>query len=80
MQVNPNNIALIDNLVIPCTFILKALRALVTPLSLLAVIYSFLTASIPGRAGRRIAVLLLTNICAAILIGLAVANKYSSTW
>ncbi len=71
---NPNNISLIENLVIPCTLILKALRALATPLILLAVIHSFLTASIPGRAGRRIAVLLLTNTCAAILIGLAVAN------
>jgi Na+/H+-dicarboxylate symporter len=71
---NPKNVSLINNLVIPCTLILKALRALATPLILLAVIHSFLTASIPGKAGRRIAVLLLTNTCAAILIGLAVAN------
>jgi Na+/H+-dicarboxylate symporter len=75
-QPNPNNIGLINNLVIPCTLILKALRALATPLILLAVIHSFLTASIPGRSGRRIAVLLLTNTCAAILIGLAVANVF----
>jgi Na+/H+-dicarboxylate symporter len=71
---NPKNISLINNLVTPCTLILKALRALATPLILLAVIHSFLTASIPGKAGRRIAILLLTNTCAAILIGLAVAN------
>lgn len=73
-QPNPNNVPLIDNLVIPCTLILKALRALATPLILLAVIHSFLTATIPGKAGRRIAVLLMTNTLAAILIGLTVAN------
>jgi Na+/H+-dicarboxylate symporter len=73
-QPDPKNISLINNLVIPCTLILKALRALATPLILLAVIHSFLTASIPGKAGRRIAVLLLTNTTAAILIGLGVAN------
>jgi Na+/H+-dicarboxylate symporter len=73
-QPNPNNVPLINNLVIPCTLILKALRALATPLILLAVIHSFLTATIPGKAGRRIAVLLITNTLAAILIGLAVAN------
>lgn len=73
-QPNPKNIALINNLVIPCTLILKALRALATPLILLAVLHSFLTASIPGKAGRRIAVLLITNTLAAIIIGLGVAN------
>jgi Na+/H+-dicarboxylate symporter len=73
-QPNPNNVPLINNLVIPCNLILKALRALATPLILLAVIHSFLTATIPGKAGRRIAVLLITNTVAAILIGLAVAN------
>jgi Na+/H+-dicarboxylate symporter len=75
-QPNPNNIPLINNLVIPCTLILKALRALATPLILLAVIHSFLTATIPGKAGRRIAVLLVTNTLAAILIGLGVANVF----
>jgi Na+/H+-dicarboxylate symporter len=75
-QPNPNNIPLINNLVIPCNLILKALRALATPLILLAVIHSFLTATIPGKAGRRIAVLLITNTLAAILIGLAVANVF----
>jgi Na+/H+-dicarboxylate symporter len=75
-QPNPNNIPLINNLVIPCTLILKALRALATPLILLAVIHSFLTATIPGKAGRRIAVLLITNTLAAILIGLTVANVF----
>jgi Na+/H+-dicarboxylate symporter len=75
-QPNPNNIALINNLVIPCTLVLKALRALATPLILLAVIHSFLTANIPGRAGRRVAVLLLTNTLAAIVIGLGVANIF----
>jgi Na+/H+-dicarboxylate symporter len=73
-QPNPNNVPLINNLVIPCTLVLKALRALATPLILLAVIHSFLTATIPGKAGRRIAILLITNTLAAIIIGLAVAN------
>lgn len=65
---------LINHLVIPCNLVLKALRALATPLILLAVLHSFLTANIPGRAGRRLFVLLLTNTLAAILIGLLVAN------
>src|SRR4028119_772619 len=71
-QPNPNNIPLIKNLAIPCDLVLKALRALATPLILLAVLHSFLTAQIPGRAGRRLAFLLLTNTLAAILIGLLV--------
>ena len=71
---DPNNVTLINHLVIPCNLVLKALRALATPLILLAVIHAFLTANIPGRAGRRIAVLLLTNTVTAILIGLGVAN------
>lgn len=71
---NPSFIPLINNLVIPCNLVLKALRALATPLILLAVIHSFLTASIPGRAGRRVAILLMTNTLTAIIIGLLVAN------
>lgn len=73
-QPNPANIAWINNLVIPCNLVLKALRALATPLILLAVLHSFLTANIPGRSGRRLAVLLFSNTTVAILIGLLVAN------
>ncbi|MDD1421268.1 dicarboxylate/amino acid:cation symporter [Dolichospermum sp. ST_sed1] len=69
-----NNADLINHLVIPCNLILKALRALATPLIMLAILHSFLTADIPGKAGRRLAVLLLTNTTVAIFIGLFVAN------
>ncbi|HBL62515.1 MAG TPA: dicarboxylate/amino acid:cation symporter [Cyanobacteria bacterium UBA8803] len=65
---------LIKHLAIPCDLVLKALRTLATPLILLAVIHSFLTTNIPGRAGSRLAVLLLTNTLVAIIIGLLVAN------
>ncbi|MFB2971979.1 dicarboxylate/amino acid:cation symporter [Aerosakkonema sp. BLCC-F183] len=68
------NIALINNLAIPCDLVLKILRALATPLILLAVVHTFLTANIPGTAGRRLFILLLTNTTVAILIGLLVAN------
>lgn len=71
IQANPE---LIKHLAIPCDLVLKALRALATPLILLAVIHSFLTTTIPSRSGSRLAVLLLTNTLAAILIGLLVAN------
>jgi Na+/H+-dicarboxylate symporter len=71
---DPNHKALINNLAIPCDLILKALRALATPLILTAVLHTFLTAEIPGRAGRRLATLLLTNTTVAILVGLLVAN------
>lgn len=64
----------IENLAIPCELILKALRALATPLILLAVLHSFLTTELPGRSGRRLIWLLLTNTLVAILIGLGVAN------
>jgi Na+/H+-dicarboxylate symporter len=40
----------------------------------LAVLHAFLTTEIPGRAGRKLAVLLLTNTVMAIIIGLLVAN------
>jgi len=73
-QPNPNNVPLIKHLAIPCDLVLKALRALATPLILFAVLHSFLTAEIPGRAGRRLTFLLLTNTLTAILIGLLVAN------
>jgi Na+/H+-dicarboxylate symporter len=61
-------------LFIPCNLVLKALRTLATPLILLVVLHSFLTTQIPGRAGRRLAGMLLTNTVAAIIIGLVVAN------
>lgn len=80
-QPNPNNKALIENLAVPCDLVLKALRALATPLILLAVLNAFLTTEIPGRAGRRLAVLLFTNTLVAILIGLLVANILKpGTW
>lgn len=71
---NPSNATFITNLAIPSELILKALRALATPLILVAVLHTFMTADIPGTAGRKLAVLLLTNTTAAILIGLLVAN------
>ena len=71
---SPNHAALINNLAIPSNLVLKALRALATPLIFLAVLHAFLTANIPGTAGRRLVVLLLTNTTVAILIGLFVAN------
>jgi Na+/H+-dicarboxylate symporter len=73
---NPSadNATLITNLAIPAELILKALRALATPLILVAVLHTFMTTNIPGTAGRRLAVLLLTNTTVAILIGLLVAN------
>ncbi len=70
----PQNRALIENLSIPCDLILKALRTLATPLILLAVLHSFMTAEIPGRSGRRLAWLLITNTLVAIIIGLLVTN------
>ncbi len=73
-QLSPQEAKLAQNLVIPCTLILKALRALATPLILLAVLNAFLTTDIPGRVGRRLAGLLLTNTVVAIVIGLLVAN------
>ena len=73
---NPNELSqtIAKDLAIPCSLVLKALRALATPLILLAVLHTFLTTNIPGRSGRRLAVLLITNTTAAILIGLLVAN------
>ncbi len=71
---NPDTAVWINHLVIPCNLVLKALRALATPLILLAVLHSFLTASIPGSQGRRLVVFLFTNTLVAILIGLLVAN------
>lgn len=65
---------LVKHLAIPCDLVLKALRALATPLILLAVVHSFLTANIPGKSGRRLGFLLITNTLAAIFIGLSVAN------
>ncbi len=73
-QPNPEHVPWLKHLVIPCTLVLKALRALATPLILLAVLHTFMTATIPGQAGRRLFLLLLTNTTVAILIGLAVAN------
>ncbi|UBF28120.1 dicarboxylate/amino acid:cation symporter [Kovacikia minuta CCNUW1] len=80
-QPSPEHALFAKDLAIPCTLVLKALRALATPLILLAVLHSFLTTSIPGRSGRRLIFLLLTNTLAAILIGLLVANILQpGTW
>lgn len=73
-QVNPEMRSTIAHLALPSTLILKVLRTLATPLILLAVLHSFLTASIPGRSGRQLSLLLITNTLAAIGIGLGVAN------
>jgi len=78
---SPQSAEIAKNLAIPCGLILKALRALATPLILLAVLHSFLTTNIPGRAGRRLALILLGNTTVAILIGLFVANVLRpGTW
>jgi Na+/H+-dicarboxylate symporter len=71
---NPRPDDLITHFAIPCTLVLKALRMLATPLILLAVLQAFMTTQIPGRSGRRLAGLLLTNTVVAIGIGLIVAN------
>ena len=69
------------NLVIPCTLVLKALRALATPLILLAVVHAFMTTELPERSARRLVFLLLTNTLMAIAIGLLVANVMRpGTW
>lgn len=78
---NPSNATLINNLAIPAELVLKALRALATPLILVAVLHTLMTTNIPGTAGRRLAVLLLTNTTVAILVGLLVANVLRpGTW
>jgi Na+/H+-dicarboxylate symporter len=64
----------IEHLALPATLILKALRTLATPLIFLAIIHTFLTAEIPSRSGRKLAILLVTNTVVAIAIGLLVAN------
>ena len=71
---SPANKAFIENLAIPAELVLKALRALATPLIFVAVLHTLMTTNIPGTAGRRLAVLLFTNTTVAILIGLLVAN------
>ncbi|ARV62030.1 dicarboxylate/amino acid:cation symporter [Nostocales cyanobacterium HT-58-2] len=78
---SPANKTLIETLAIPAELVLKALRALATPLILMAVLHTFMTATIPGRAGRRLVVLLFTNTTVAIVIGLFVANVLRpGTW
>ncbi len=78
---NPANKAFIENLAIPSELVLKALRALATPLIFVAVLHTLMTTHIPGTVGRRLAVLLFTNTTVAILIGLFVANVLQpGTW
>ncbi len=77
----PTHEALINHLATPCELVLKALRALATPLILLAVLHAFMTTEIPGRSGRKLVWLLLTNTLMAIFIGLLVANVLRpGTW
>lgn len=54
--------------------ILALLRALATPLILLAILHALLSAQIGGPTARRMIFLLATNTAAAILIGLLVVN------
>lgn len=78
---SPANKSFIETLAIPAELVLKALRALATPLILMAVLHTFMTTNIPGTAGRRLAVLLFTNTTVAIVIGLFVANVLRpGTW
>ena len=71
----------INGLATPADLVLKALRALATPLILVAVLHTFMTTHIPGTAGRKLALLLITNTTVAILIGLLVANVLRpGTW
>ncbi len=78
---SPSNAAFINNLSIPSELVLKALGTLATPLILMAVLHTFMTTEIPGTAGRRLALILLTNTTVAILIGLLVANILQpGTW
>ena len=78
---SPQSAEIAKDLALPCTLVLKALRALATPLILLAVLHAFLTTNIPGRSGRRLAILLVTNTTVAIVIGLLVANVLRpGTW
>ncbi|SRR5579883_1042559 len=78
---NPTNKAFIENLAVPSELVLKALRALATPLIFVAVLHTLMTTHIPGKVGRRLAVLLFTNTTVAILIGLFVANTLRpGTW
>ncbi|MBW4612527.1 MAG: dicarboxylate/amino acid:cation symporter [Desmonostoc vinosum HA7617-LM4] len=80
-NINPANASFINNLAIPSELVLKALRALSTPLILMAVLHTLMTTNIPGTAGRRLAVLLITNTTVAIIIGLLVANVLRpGTW
>lgn len=78
---NPTNKVFIENLAVPSELVLKALRALATPLIFVAVLHTIMTTHIPGTVGRRLAVLLITNTTVAILIGLFVANVLRpGTW
>lgn len=70
----PEAASFAKSLAIPCNLVLKALRALATPLILLATLHAFMTTDIPGRSAPKLFWLLITNTVAAIVIGLGVAN------
>lgn len=57
------NLELIQDLALPCTLILKALRTLATPLIFLAIIHTFLTAEIPGKTGLVRMTLVFISVC-----------------
>jgi Na+/H+-dicarboxylate symporter len=64
----------IEHFALPCTLIIKALRTLATPLIFLAIIHTFITTDIPGKSGRKLFALLMSNTTVAIIVGLIVAN------
>lgn len=59
---------------VPARLVLRVLGALAPVIVLLAVVNALMTADVSGRAGRRLATLLLTNTLVAIAVGLGVAN------
>lgn len=54
--------------------VLQALRALAVPLIMVAIVNALLSARISGRTGRHLGQILVTNMLAAILIGLFVMH------
>ncbi|NJL11507.1 MAG: dicarboxylate/amino acid:cation symporter [Calothrix sp. SM1_7_51] len=78
---SPANASIINHLGIPAELILRVLRALATPLILVAVLHTFLTTNISVTTGNKLFVLLFTNTLVAIFIGLLVANLiHPGTW
>ncbi|HWP05511.1 MAG TPA: dicarboxylate/amino acid:cation symporter [Polyangiaceae bacterium] len=59
---------------VPAKLVLRVLGALAPVIVLLAVVNALMTAEVAGKAGRRLATLLVTNTLVAIVVGLGVAN------